>query len=80
MLQYFLWVLLGPVNPPHQVTQQGGGTRPCNVVGGCGAGCLCVPDHEAVAPKSRGMAGNDAKPRPLPRQAPHVLDYHTWKG
>jgi len=45
MLRFFIQVLLGPVKLPKHHAQQHGETRPCNVVGGCGTGCLCAPEQ-----------------------------------
>ena len=40
MLRYLFPNLLGP--PPKPTDAKG---HTCNVVGGCGAGCLCVPEQ-----------------------------------
>lgn len=45
MLRFILRALLGPVKPPQTIEVRGSEPRPCNVVGGCGAGCICVPDQ-----------------------------------
>lgn len=65
MLRILTEVLLGPVKPPRHHAQDDGETRPCNVVGGCGAGCLCVPDQSAcpsaAPPFAEPPAGDQAR-------------------
>jgi len=60
MLQFFIQVLLGPVKPPNHNAQMHGESRPCNVVGGCGAGCLCAPEHSEGRPRT-GPPGSDQR-------------------
>ena len=80
MLQHFLRLILGPVRPPQQVAHEVGKTKPCNVVGGCGAGCLCVP--ERAAGRARGPTRR-AVPPPMPSKrahTPRAVDYQYWEG
>lgn len=42
MLRYLFSNLLGPPHPKQMQDVKG---HACNVVGGCGAGCLCVPER-----------------------------------
>lgn len=59
MLRFLLRALLGPVKPPQNIEDRGGESRPCNVVGGCGAGCICVPDLSELStgPRASGESG-----------------------
>lgn len=68
MLRFFIEVLLGPVKPPKHHAQVHGETRPCNVVGGCGAGCLCVPEQAERRPGSEAP-GSDRRTPPNRRGA-----------
>jgi len=58
MLRFLLRALLGPIKTPRNIEDQGGESRSCNVVGGCGAGCICVPDQ------SERSAGPQASAKP----------------
>ena len=56
MLRFLLRALLGPIKPPQNIEDRGGESRPCNVVGGCGAGCICVPEQSEFSTVPRASA------------------------
>ncbi len=49
MLHFLLRALLGPIKLPQNIEDRGDESRPCNVVGGCGAGCICVPEQSELS-------------------------------
>lgn len=87
MLRFFIEVLLGPVKPPKHHAQAPGESRPCNVVGGCGAGCLCVPEQTERRPRSE-VPGSDRRTLPKrgevwppdPQDALHKAEGLAWEG
>ena len=62
MLHFLLRALLGPIKLPQNIEDRGDESRPCNVVGGCGAGCICVPDHSerSAGPRASGESARRA--------------------
>jgi hypothetical protein len=84
MLRFLLQNLLHPAQPK-QTEPPGAQGQACNVVGGCGAGCLCVPDQSApsTAPQRLDTALCEMAERGQirPRTAvPNLRDYDpvTW--